>query len=208
MSNFTFTPVTVSRGRKFKGFGYRVSSYDSSFSVYAGRGGFIESYTARIWDPATKQIVKANDDFCVETPTDPAKVEADRQAYIKLTIESTIAWCRTKSPNEIEALKFARNVLRKHHPEMMEYIDQACPDMRDVSAEIENTLNWAAGLTTKACYMYGKWCAGGKPISVERKVRTAYRALQKKGVTSLENFNDCWELSLTLRGWLEHKDVR
>ena len=84
--------------------------------------------------------------------------------------------------------------------EMMEFIDKATPDCRNVVTEIQNTLTWAMGLTTRACWMYGKWCAGGKPLSAERKRTIALSALEKKGITKLPGFVDAWNMSLDVYG--------
>lgn len=196
-TNFAFSPVNVNRGRSFRGFGY-----------YVGEGGIsqpawcVTIYKVKIWDPVNKRIVYVNSDYLEEANVPEAEVNAARQAYIDHTIQDTIKWCRTRIPNapESEVKTFARNVLRKHHPEMIEFIDKATPDTRNVVDEVQRTLQWAMGLTTKSCWMYGRFCPGGKPVSDERKVRSAYTALQRKGVTKLDGFTEAWEMTLDIFG--------
>lgn len=194
--SFHFTPVRVSRGRKFKGFAYDLGVEYSHAVAYN-----VMSYSTKMWDPSTKSFVYANPDFCVkDNSITDEEINAAKLEYVKSTIESTIAWCKSKSPNEAEAMKFARNVLRKHHPEMIACIDVYLPDNRDVVSEIEKTLQWAANLKTRECWMYGKHCPGGKPLSNERKVTIALKALTKRGVTVLNGFHEVWELTLTTMG--------
>lgn len=190
----TFAPVQVSRGRKFRGFAYFLC--ESERPIAYG----VEYYCATLWDPAAKKLVYANTDFCDGVNVEQEKLDADKAAYIDSTIQSTIAWCKEKFKDKsvLEQMRIARNILRKHHPEMLEAINKALPDSRDVVDEVEKTLRWAASLRTRQMYMYGKLCPGGKPYSPERTVSTAYKALVKRGVTKLDGFTEAWEMQLTL----------
>lgn len=189
VSQITFTPVNVNRGRKFRGFAYLVGDetpVDVAWNMTV--------WNSKLWDPAQKRYVYANSNFCEVDESVPAsKIEADRDEYIFGTIRNTIDWCRSKSNgDEAEVKRFARNVLLKNHPDMLEDIDAVLPDERDVNKEIAETLKWADGLTTRACYMYGHHCAGGKPLSPKAKMERAYSALQRRGVTKLPGFEEAW----------------
>lgn len=203
MSNITFKPVIVKGGRKFQGF-----AYDLGFGTQISHSTWAyTSYSLKMWDPATKQFVYANPDFVFECQdADPVKVEADKQAYISNTIDGTIAWCRQQKPNapESEVLQFARNVLRKHHPEMMDIIDEKAPDQREVVTEVENTVRWARGLKTRACYIYGRFCPGGKPLSEKRQIEIAKKTLERRGITKLEGFEEAWSCTLTINGLIKY----
>lgn len=195
--SFTFKPVRVTRSRSFRGFGY-----------YVGEGGIsqpawcVTIYEAKIWDPVNKRIAYVNSDYLEDCEVPADKLEADRKSYIDHTIQGTISWCRSQSAGKAEAevLRFARNVLRKRHPELMSFIDEAAPDTRDVVVEVQRTFQWAMGLTTKSCWMYGRFCPGGKPLSNSRKVNAARKALEKKGITKLDGFQEAWEVTLTMAG--------
>jgi len=209
--SFSFIPVKVTKGRKWKGEGYMLDSFESSFQLYGWHGGAGRrvTETAKIWDPAAKRIAYASCSFCEDRDADTSKVEADRKEYIDLTIQSTISWCRSRKPNaeESEVLSFARNVLRKNHPEMIDAINVAAPDTRDVVSEIERTVTWAMGLKTRPCYMYGRHCPGGKPLPDKKKVAIALKSLTNKGITKLEGFSKAWELILTLKGLRKELDT-
>lgn len=187
-TNLVFVPVNVSRGRKFRGFGYVIGSSET--------GGYGWSQVnAKIWNPETKQIVYANADFCEDdTSVDNFILEQAKAEYIKHTIQSTIDWCRAQKPNmpEAEILLFARNVLKKHHSEMIEEIDRLLPDTRDIHEEIEKILKWASGLTTRACYMYGRFCPGGKPLPIQKVLAIALSACEKRGFTKNPEFQTIW----------------
>lgn len=196
-TKITFKPVNVNRGRKFKGFAYFLGCTYTNEIAWR-----VTAESTKLWDPAEKRYVYANPDFCEDATVEASKVEADLNDYIKTTIDGTLRWCRSQKPSaaESEVKQFARNVLRKQHPEMLEFIDATIADQRDVVAEIERTLEWAMALTTRACWMYGRWCAGGRPLPVERKVRSALNALSKRGITQLDGFDEAWTFSLTVRG--------
>ena len=196
-TNIVFAPVTVNRGRSFRGFGYCVGDGGISQPAYC-----VTIYKSKIWDPVNKRFAYVNSDYLETAEVSDEQKSAELQAYIDHTINGTIEWCRQQKPDasDAEVKSFARNVLRKHHPEMMEFIDKAAPDTRDCVAEIQKTLTWAMGLTTRACWMYGKWCAGGKPLSTTRKRTIAYNALEKKGITKLPGFEAAWQMSLDVYG--------
>lgn len=199
---FTFQPVNVSRGRKFRGFAYFICSYDASFAVYRGRGGYIQNEKAKLWDPVTEQFVYATADFCDDVEQDESITLEAKRKFIEKTIKSTVDWCASKNPSapEAEIKRFARNVLRKHYPGMAPAIDEALPDQRDIAEEIQKTVSWAITLVTKPCNMYGKYCPGGKPLPPKKKVEIAYKALQKKGIASNPQFHDVWNMVLTVFG--------
>lgn len=187
-TSILFAPVTVNRGRKFRGFGFVIGSSET--------GGYGWSQTnAKIWNPETKRVVYANMDFCEDVADYPAaELEAAQKVYIRNLIDDTIAWCRNSKPeaSEDEIKRFARNVLLKHHRQLAEEIERALPINRDCAAEVANTLAWAATLVTRACWMYGRWCEGGRPLSRDRKLDIARKACEKKGLTNLPEFSEIW----------------
>lgn len=209
---FPFIPVKVTKGRKWKGEGYMLETFESGFQLYGwhGSAGYRTTETAKIWDPAAKRIAYASQSFCEDVEADPAKVAADRKEYIDLTIQNTISWCRKTKAGapEAEVLQFARNVLKKHHPEMLDAINAAAPDTRDVVNEIERTLTWAMGLKTRPCFMYGRRCPGGKPLPDKKKVAIARKSLETKGITKLDGFAEAWELILTMKGLRKELDQK
>ena len=199
----TFTPVAVNRGRKFRGKAYYLGDV---------RYGNFGAQNAKLWDAVNKKYVWANVDFCLDDETvTPEQVAADKAAYQKDVIDDTIRWCRERKQNasEDEVMQFARNVLRKYHPEIDETLLQAnnLNDRRDLSIEVEKTLNWAIKLTTKACWMYGRYCKGGRPLPDEKKIRIAYKALVRKGLTQKEGFEAVWSFMLTMMGMAKYVDI-
>lgn len=176
---FEFTPVRVSGGRKFQGDAFVVGHGESEFY----RGGYSITQTAQVWDPVAKRCWWVTEKFVQKRELPEAEVEAARMAYVESTIQSTLAWCMSKSPNEAEGRKFARNCLRKHHPEMMEWIDAKLPDERDVVAEVERILRWA--LQTRSHVKRTK-------ASDSVTVRMAMHALQRMGVSKLDGFKEAW----------------
>lgn len=194
--NFTFAPVVINRGRKFKGKAYYLGQ-DSQRAVAWN----VTAWSTKLWDPNSKRYVYANPDFCEDdTEISPEQVEADRTDYINTTINSTIAWCQTKQPNEAEARKFARNVLLKNHPEMRESIDRVLPDMRDVGAAVDRTIQWAMSLRTRPMVIYGKRCSGGKPYSKSKIKNIAMKTLCRKGYDKLDGFTEAWEAYVIIYG--------
>jgi hypothetical protein len=195
---FEFTPVRVSGGRKFQGDAFVVGHDEREFyhgghsitssGFVGGRWRNADRYTtvtqtAQVWDPATKRCYWVTEKFVQKRELPEAEVEAARMAYVESTIQSTLAWCMSKSPNEAEGRKFARNCLRKHHPEMMEWIDAKLPDKRDVVAEVERILRWA--LQTRSNVKRTK-------ASDRVTVRMALHALERMRVTKLEGFQEAW----------------
>lgn len=185
-----FTPVVVSRGRKFRGHGFLVAtSYTSNFQY--------SMEVAKIWVPAEKRYAYANADFTEDDPdVDQAMAAAAFDEYTQFTIHSTIKWCRTKKPNasEAEILGWARTILMKHHPDMATAIDASIPAPNknllldsEIREKIASTLEWAKTLRTKTVWMYGRW-AGGKPYTPDHVMECARKALTKKGLTEVEDF--------------------
>jgi len=200
---FDFNPVHCSRGRKWRGaLAYSIDIDDDNHNLRFGSFGTVSK---RLWEPIAKQYVFANIDFIEANERDEAKIAADREAYVKTTIQSTVDWCKSVKPElpDAELLLFIRNSLKKQHPEMLPAIDVVAPDNRDVVAEVQKTLQWAMTLKTQACWMFGRYCNGGKPLADNRKVEIAFKALQKKGVTKLDGFEDVWNMTLDVMG-LKH----
>lgn len=196
MSNFTFTPVTVTRGRKFRGRAYSLGDV---------RPGMWGTWNSKLWEPTEKKYVWANVDFLEEdTSATPEQVQLDKDRYVMHVIDDTIQWCRSKKPDAPtpEVMQFARNMLHKYHPEIDEatLALQGLTDQRDLATEVEKTVSWAKGLVTRPCYMYGRFCRGGRPISDEKKVHIAYQALHKKGFTSKPEFEAAWAAALEKAG--------
>ena len=197
LNNITFIPVMITRGRKFKGFAYMLGRTVTSHQ------GFESS---QLWDPATKTLVYATPDFCQDTDK-PTTFDDDLTTYVDTKINGTIDWCRkTKAgASDKEVLQFARNIIRKYNPELVPFLeDYGASDQRDVAEEVEKTLNWAMQLKTRPCWMYGKWCAGGKPLADERKLDIAWKSLHNKSLDKLVGFAEAWELALTLRGLMKY----
>ena len=199
----TFTPVLISRGRKFRGKAYFLGDV---------RCGSFGNQNAKLWDPAAKRYVWANVDFCDEDESvTPEQVATDKEAYSKAVIEDTIKWCREckSGAPEDEVMQFARNVLRKYHPEIDEskLVANDLGDRRDLSIEVEKTLNWAIQLTTRPCWMYGHYCKGGRPLPTEKKIRIAYKSLTKKGLTQKADFEAVWTFLLSMMGLAQYAKV-
>ena len=204
MEKFEFTPVRVSGGRKFQGDAFVVGHDEREFyhgghsitssGFVGGRWRNADRYTtvtqtAQVWDPATKRCYWVTEKFVQKRELPEAEVEAARMAYVESTIQSTLAWCMSKSPNEAEGRKFARNCLRKHHPEMMEWIDAKLPDERDVVAEVERILQWA---------LHARSHIRRTKTSDVKTVSIAYRALVHMGITKLNGFKEAWMMNTTL----------
>ena len=193
----TFRAVKVTGGRKYRGTGFIVAVKTSSgcagwrHTGYGWERNWYESNTAKIWVPSLKKFQYANVNFVEDDPSvSEEDCEREFKAYQELTIEDTIAWCRKTKPEataaEIDA--FARNVLRKHHPEMMSRIDELLPDQRQLDTEVSKTIAWAITLRTRPCFMYGRHCEGGKQYSNERYIEIARKALTKRGWTDKPEF--------------------
>lgn len=185
-----FIPVVVNRGRKFRGKAYSIGQVCC--------GSFINS--SKLWDPANKRFVYANCEFVERDNTvSQAQVDADWQAYSKHFIDRTCEWCRSQKPDApIEELEsWSRAILLKRHPELKAEIDAILPDRRSVHGEIVSTLRWAHSLKTRSCYMYGKYCPGGKPYPLRKVLDIARRALAKRGVDKLPGFDIAWQEETT-----------
>lgn len=203
--SFMFVPVRVTGGRKFRGDAYAVDAdereyyrggYDvSPNGVMLGRWRNADRYTTvygttKVWDPATKRVSWVTSKFAQPREVEAGRVEADREDYARSTVEETLSWCRTKVADDKEARKFARNCLRKHHPELMKWVDEILPDERDVADEVERTLRWAVSLSP----------ARRTSRSDLETSRVAYRALVKKGVSKLDGFRDVWAFFTSTMG--------
>ena len=201
--NAVFQPVKVTGGRKYRGRGF-VVSYSTSTNDYGWRHtgygwarNVVETTTARIWVPELGKFQYANSSYVDEdeTVTETARLEALQQ-YCDHVVQDTINWCKSKKPgsSEDEVLSFARNVLRKHHPEID--IDATIPDSRDAAAEIKSTIRWALTLRTRPCFMYGRMCKGGNMLSGERYVAIARKALVKRGIAAKEGFEELFKAAI------------
>ena len=118
-----FVRVKVAKGRKFRGEAYDVGCevYTSTFNIYGtGRNGWRSCESLKLWSP-TSGWVYANPSYIEPVDCDTATLEADKAAYVAFIVDGTVEWCsgRSKGKTEREVLKFAHNVLRKHHPDML-----------------------------------------------------------------------------------------
>ena len=186
-----FKAVVVNKGRKFRGEAYDIGSEVSTSSFHlagwSGRGGWVCTTSVKLWSP-TQGFVSCNPEYIEERVVDPEVEQADYAKYVDFTINSTIAWCRSKSNGkpESEVIKFARNVIRKHHPEMLEKFDAITGFKgEDVATVVQSTLDWAFNTLS---------------YSNAKKVRIAIRALTKKGVLNHPAFVPAWTIYLDLRG--------
>lgn len=191
-----FTPVMCNRGRKWRGslayFLGDISDFNVAYNVTC--------QSAKLWDPAQKKYVYANPEFLVDLQECPS-LEDDKREYISKTINDTLTWCKTQKQNESEAKQFARNILKKKHPELLPYIEEhGLTDQRNAYEEIEKTLTWALGLKTRPCIIYGKRCPGGNPLPEKKKMNIVMKTLHKKGIDKLPDFQQSWEFALTLHG--------
>lgn len=185
-----FVAVVVNKGRKFRGEAYDIGAAEHTNSYqlpgWSGRGGWVTSVSVKLWSP-TAGFVYANPNY-IEAVTDKpeAEVQADYAKYVDYTINSTIAWCHSRklNPTEKEVLDFARNVIRKHHPEMLALFDEKNAYHEDVATVVQSTLDWAfrLGYSNAKC------------------VRIALKALRKKGVLDNPAFVPAWTIYLDLRG--------
>lgn len=204
MFEFIFKPVNIKRGRKFRGFAYRLGeerSYEVAYNVTIS--------SVKLWDPAMQRCVYVNPEFCEVATVTSEQYETDMKAYITAQIQNTVAWCRTHtaSTDDTEVRQFARNVLKNNHPELEPFLaEYGLPDQRDVFTEVETTLNWAMGLKPRPYYnRLHKYC-GFKPLTDEQKLHFAYSALQKKGLTQFKGFNDAWTFGLATRGLTDYAE--
>lgn len=207
--NTTFAAVKVERGRKFKGRGFIVAVKTSSGSYgwrhtgYGWEHAYYETETAKIWVPELKRFAYANANF-VEDDTTVSPEECDRQykLYVEHTIDSTLDWCRSVKPeaDAAEIARFARNVLRKNHPDMIARIDEVLPDQRHLDEEVAKTIAWAMTLRTRPMWMYGRMTKGGKPYSNERYVEIARKALTKRGFADKPEFEQVFDAECAKAG--------
>lgn len=184
-----FAPVSVSKGRKYKGKGFIVATLESYGSCgwrHTGYGWEHNTYdvqNARIWVPELKAYRYANCKYVEDDTTIPEEeCQKQLEEYVNHIIRTTIEWCRSKEPfkSDAEINRFARNVLRKNHSELMEIVDKVLPDNRDLESEIANTIAWAISLNASK-------------RKTEKRKRIAKRALTKKGLANRPEFNDKFE---------------
>ena len=183
-----FAAVVVNKGRKFRGEAYDIGAQVrvSTFNIYGhGRNGWRSCESVKLWSP-TLGFVWCNPSYIEERVVDPEVEKADYAKYADSTISSTIAWCRTRKLNasDNEVLTFARNVIRKHHPEMLDLFDEKNGYQEDIATVVQNTLDWAFNL----------------PYSNAKRVRLAVRALTKKGLAHNPDIVPAWTIWLDLRG--------
>ena len=190
-----FEPVVVNKGRKFRGAAYWIGAAEHTTSYqlpgWRGRGGWVTSVSVKLWSP-DKGFVWCNPNYVEDVTDKPEEeVKADYAKYVDYTINSTIAWCRSRrtNPTEKEVLDFARNVIRKHHPEMLAEFNARNGEV-DVVGVVESTINWALNLG----------------YSTAKNIRIAFKALSKKGVMSSEAFIPALDITLTLRGLNKYMD--
>lgn len=194
VSQITFVPVVITRGRKFRGKAYFLGDTHQNQVAWN-----VVAYSTRLWDPANKKYVYANPDFCDDdaSVTEDERLRA-KDEYILGIINDTINWCRNQNPGQgpAEVNSFARNVLRRRHYDLMADIDILLPDSRDIKTEIQKTVEWAMTLTTRPCYMYGRFCEGGRPLPIKRKLDIARKSLTTKGIAKLPGFEEAWQACL------------
>lgn len=205
LATFPFIPVSVNKGRKFRGDAYDVGAGEQiSSSNWA-----YTSWSTRLWCPAENRYVYANPDFIERREVPSEQIEADKRAYVEHAVIGTITWCQQQRPSasDSETVAFARNILKKRHPDMLKMFDAATANARMAAADVLETLNWAETLTTRPMRMCGRNCPGGKPLSAKRKVEIAYSSCKKKGLTTLSDFHDAWVLGLTLHNWTKYENI-
>lgn len=184
----TFIPVRITRGRKFKGDAFIIPGEFVSRFGYAGSGVCPLQITrkVKIWDPAKKVTDWINVDYCEDRDLAPEAREAQWLDYVRSIIASTIAWCKSKNPSDF--MNFARNVIRKNHADMLDVFDK--DNSTDASHDIKSTFEWVMTLRTPKGNSYTK----------PKLARIAYRALEKKGLTSLDGFKEAWTIHCDMYG--------
>ena len=184
-----FVRVKVAKGKKFRGEAYDVGfdSYTNSYQLpgWSGRGGWISSTSVKLWCPG-KGWVYANPSYIEPVDCDISTIKADKAAYVAFIVDGTVDWCRDryKDKSEREILKFAHNILRRHHPDMLLAFEEKYNYKDDVVESITGTIDWAFKLG----------------YSNPKSVRIAHRALEKKGLTTHPAFTAAWTIALDLRG--------
>ena len=183
-----FVRVKVAGGRKFRGEAYDIGAevHVSTFNIWGhGKGGWRSCESIKLWSP-DKGFVWCNPSYIEECEVAPEVEQADYAKYVDFVLGDTVAWCRSRKPNgsEKEVLTFARNVVRKHHPEMLALFDEKFNFKEDIAATVESTLEWAFRLD----------------YSNAKRVRIALRALAKKGLADNPAIIPMWTMWLDLRG--------
>lgn len=184
-----FVPVMVKGGRKFQGAAYDIGAdiRSNSFHLYgwSGRGGWVHTETIKLWSP-TEGFVYCNPNYIEVRLADEEQVKADFAKYAEMYLNSTMAWCRSQKPNgtEQDIVRFAFNVIRKNHPELVPAFESKFSFKEDIGETIMSTIQWAMGLGYRS----------------DKAVRIAYRALVKKGIVEKPEFTASWTMNLDLRG--------
>ena len=184
-----FVPVMVKGGRKFQGEAYDIGSdiRSNSFQLYgwSGRGGWVHTETIKLWSP-TEGFVYCNPSYVDEREVSEEQVKEDFAKYAEMYLNSTMEWCRSKKTDasEQDIVRFAFNVIRKNHPEMIPAFESKFSFKEDIGETIMSTIQWAIGLGYRS----------------DKAVRIAYRALVKKGIVSNPSFTSSWTMNLDLRG--------
>lgn len=188
-----FDAVVVNGGRKFRGEGYLVPGEYTSRFGYAGSGVCPLSFTdhLKVWDPKTKTLNWVNAKFVEDREVTPEVEAADFAEYADSIINSTWDWCRAKSTGDVDEVnRFAYNVLRKNHPEMVARFCEKYHFKVDVAGTVASTITWAFGLGYRA----------------DKATRIAFRALSKKGLVGKDGFVSAWHINLDLRGAGKYAD--
>lgn len=183
-----FVRVKVSKGRKFRGEAYDVGNqpYENTYQLPGWhRGGWISSCSVKLWSPS-QGWVYANPSYLepVDAPADV--VAADLKAYTDFVVDGTVTWCRTKSAGkpEKEVLRFAHNVIKKHHSELLPIFIEKYGYSESVVDSVNSTMDWAFGLG----------------YSNAKCVRIAVRVLTKKGIINVDAARCAANMYLDLRG--------
>ena len=189
-----FVAVVVNKGKKFRGEAYDIGEVErtNTFQLagWSGRGGWVSSTSVKLWSP-TSGYVWCNPTYIEDRAVDPEVEKADYAKYVDFVINNTIAWCKSRKLNasEKEVLDFARNVIRKNHPEMLAEFN-ARHGWVDVVGVVESTVAWALNLG----------------YSTAKCIRIAFKALNKKGVMTHKAFIPALDITLTLRGLNKYMD--
>ena len=134
LSNTGFKPITVSKGRKFKGHGFLIciehKSYRSGFwhqEPLPGGGchwtQWVDSSTAKIWVPELGKFCYANSKYIEDRQIDENAQAMEFSKYCEKMINDTIDYCTNKLKqnnkfSKSELIQFARRCLNKYHSEI------------------------------------------------------------------------------------------
>lgn len=188
MANTMFVAVEVVGGRLFKGVAYQVEGgYVSRFG-YAGSGVCPLHITekVKVWVPETGLHEYVNAKYVVDRKVTDEQYKADFAKFADGIVTNTMNWCRSKSAgkSEEEIVRFAYNVVRKNHSDMVAIFEAKYGFKEDVLATIRSTIEWALGLGYRS----------------DKAVRLANRALWKKGLAEKPEFAEGWTNTLNEKG--------